>query len=648
MKRTLAMAGAVTVAAAAIAALRMSGGGTLTSVHAAFTPPTSGMYFAIDCDLAAAGIQDECTLPEGTATWDVGIVLGNVDVAGVSIGALFFDVVGDNQPVFTPRATTGSSVNRNPDFADFPTGTWTCQPLRDTDPSEVLTRSRLSCWGSSGMPFAPPGELLLATLRLDVHGGGLATFDLESAAVGTELGIELASCNPVNVVESPCSSATVTSLGAAATATGTPTNTPSPTPTQTLFPGQPTPTHTPTAAPTIAPPPNGSFIALDCAPALPGIQHECVLAPGAVAATLDVVFGNVDFDGEDVSSFYLSILGSNQVVFHPPPGLDFDLDANPDFRDPIAPEIGEWHCTPPAPNPDADPSPYSSDSFLSCFVVDIGNPIPAGTTQVLARLHLTVLGSGSGSFSLANAAVGNFIGVELGSCNPVSITEAACFGATLVSVPCSDLDCDNIPDLEDNCVSTSNGTQANTDRNEIWLQPARAFDDITRANSDGLGDACDDDDDNDGISDLDEATGAACGGVVTSPILADTDGDRMLDGAECSLGTDPLVPNTPPGFCNTSADADGDTIIAGREICYYGTSDSNINSDGDMCSDRREIMSINADSTVNAIDLAQVAQAFGPYPIGSPAYLYNFDVTKDGSISAIDLMQVAQAFGACP
>lgn len=651
MKRALAtLAVGVAIAIAVAAVLRLNTDGAPAVANAAFTPPpTTGTYLALDCDLGVAGIQDDCTLPAGTASWDVGIVLGNVDVPGVNVGAFALDVVGDNQFTFNPSLIVGGNLDRNPDFADLSVGTWSCAPVRDLDPSPLTTTSRLSCWVSDlGMPLASPSETLLATLRVDVHGGGAGTFVLNNVSVGTGGGIAIASCNPVVSIESLCVGASTNSLGLPATATPTPTATHTPTSTATLFPGQPTPTYTPTPGPTITTPATGTYLGLDCAPSTPGIQYACALPPGQQLVTIDVVFGNVDYDGENIGAFNFEVLGSNQPVFDPPPGFDAELNANPDFNEPHAGAMGTWQCDPPPPDNDRDTSSSTTDSFLSCWAFDIGNPMPAGTSKVLATLQLNVVGTGTGTFTPANLSVGNYLGVELGSCNPVSTTEAACFGATLISVPCSDLDCDNIPDLDDNCVTASNGTQANTDRNDIWLQPARAFDDITRANSDSLGDACDEDDDNDGLTDADEASGAACGGVVTDAIMGDTDGDRMLDGAECVLGTDPLTPNAAAATCHAGPDADGDAIIAGREFCYYGTSDSNINSDGDNCSDRREIMSINADLAVNAIDLSQVAQAFGPYAIGAPAYFYDFDVTKDGSISAIDLMQVAQAFGACP
>ncbi len=68
-------------------------------------------------------------------------------------------------------------------------------------------------------------------------------------------------------------------------------------------------------------------------------------------------------------------------------------------------------------------------------------------------------------------------------------------------------------------------------------QPIPGSDD---ACGDGIGDVCDDDDDNDGLTDLEEAA------VGTDPLVADTDGDGFSDGVEVAAGTDPLDPASFP------------------------------------------------------------------------------------------------------
>jgi CSLREA domain-containing protein len=240
------------------------------------------------------------------------------------------------------------------------------------------------------------------------------------------------------------------------------------------------------------------------------------------------------------------------------------------------------------------------------------------------------------------------------------------FSACKVITTCAvgDTDCDGFTDVIppthagpyntnfafDNCPGVPNPDQANNDGNYTDLSPPKAFDDLTLPMSDGKGDACDDDDDNDGLKDADELTGAACGGKITNPYEADSDGDFFIDGAECTLGTDPNDMLSKPGLatCGAAGDADGDGVLTQREVCFFGTDPNNVNSDGDACNDGREVASINGDATVNVIDLSQVAGEFGVYVLPGTAVQRNFDMTKDGAINVIDLSFVAGRTGSCP
>ena len=241
-----------------------------------------------------------------------------------------------------------------------------------------------------------------------------------------------------------------------------------------------------------------------------------------------------------------------------------------------------------------------------------------------------------------------------GSTNAIEATDLMLAFFFQHTLPCAggDGDCDSVADGGDNCPANYNPGQQNTDGNVVDL-PNKAYDDVTQPNSDTAGDACDADADNDGRLDSDEAAGLNCPSATapTDPRRDDTDGDTVLDGAECTLRFDPAVAN-PLGdlvsACMNYApgDADGDGLPAFREFCMYGTSDLAANSDGDTCGDGRELASINADHGVDAIDLSQVAQSFGPST--SPKYAPQLDFTRDRSINATDLSQVAQRFGPCP
>jgi hypothetical protein len=212
-----------------------------------------------------------------------------------------------------------------------------------------------------------------------------------------------------------------------------------------------------------------------------------------------------------------------------------------------------------------------------------------------------------------------------------------------------DQDNDGVGDPVDNCMSTANPGQENSDANFIDQTPPKSVDDTTRAYSDVLGDACDDDDDNDGLLDADETSlpGVACppASAATNPLLGDTDGDRYLDAAECSLGTNPTDPASRPTItaCGTTTDADGDGILARIEFCHYNTNPGVADTDGDGCADGKEIASVNNDQTVNSIDQGLLASEFGPVP----PHLLNMDMNKDGVVNSIDQGIQGGRFGPC-
>lgn len=235
-----------------------------------------------------------------------------------------------------------------------------------------------------------------------------------------------------------------------------------------------------------------------------------------------------------------------------------------------------------------------------------------------------------------------------------------------VWLPGGDSDTDGIADTTDNCPAVANAGQQNNDRNFIDLPPSKSFDDKTAANSDSLGDACDVDDDNDGISDTVESGGPPCASATgpTNPLVADTDGDRVLDGAECALGSDPTNASSKPviptstndpdadrlstqfelaiGTDPTRADTDGDGLNDGLEVKFYGTNPLKPNTDGDTCPDAAEVASINGDSLVNVLDLQNDAIQLDPAP-----YILDFDVNKDGLINVLDLQFIAKQLDTC-
>jgi len=197
-----------------------------------------------------------------------------------------------------------------------------------------------------------------------------------------------------------------------------------------------------------------------------------------------------------------------------------------------------------------------------------------------------------------------------------------------------------------------NPGQENTDANLISAEGLHA-DDLSRTNSDAEGDACDPDDDNDGMPDADELSPPG-GCPASSPTALDTDGDRVTDGAECTLGTDPTSAGSKPtaaacaSYLGVSviADTDGDGLRDYIEFCGYGSDPANADSDTDPGADGCEAISLNNDLKVNSGDQLLLLQEYLRAP--PPAKLANYDLNKDGPINSGDQLLMLQFFGKCP
>jgi hypothetical protein len=474
-----------------------------------------------------------------------------------------------------------------------------------------------------------------------MSGTGVANFGIQDAAFGNGSGVEGGSCNPVVSVPAECIGATVTVYD-----------------------------------PLLAP---GFMWAADCDLGLPGVQDVCGVPLGTGSKDVGAVVLLNGGGDRKIASMYMQTT-TNQLVLDPKPNPvpHVDRDANPDwnqapFLAAEPPPQDQWACSPFYPVPDGNSDPAVASSAISCFNGAVpGSPVlnDDGYSLLAFTVHYNIAASSPSaaviSFDYADASDENF--VTLGACTTDPVVP--CYPATVyITGSLFDTDGDTRNNVIDNCVEIPNNAQANNDR-IVDLPPSKAFDDITRLHGDNYGDVCDADDDNDGLRDGRESEGPPCltASAATDPMKSDTDGDRALDGAECLLGFDPAnAASTPPfvfplaidmdrdgvpdsieaslGMDPADVDTDNDTVNDGVELKYYNGNAANPDTDGDGCNDGKEVATVNADNVVNAIDLGQVASAFGN--VGAPQYLVEFDMNKDGSISSLDLGRVAVQFGSC-
>jgi hypothetical protein len=220
----------------------------------------------------------------------------------------------------------------------------------------------------------------------------------------------------------------------------------------------------------------------------------------------------------------------------------------------------------------------------------------------------------------------------------------------------ADGDGDGVNDVDDNCPTIVNPSQANTNGEIMPLpKPTPVFNDHTNPAHDNEGDACDADIDGDSVPNATETM------LGLSPFVWDTDGDRTNDGTEITCGTNPLSPvsnltgpdtdnDRLPDACEplygtnpANADSDGDTVRDGVEVRYWMSNPLGVNTDADNCTDDREVGSVNIDRVINSIDLGALASQFGTL---SPDFR-PMDSNGDGVINSIDLGYVASRYGAC-
>src|SRR5262249_11751362 len=116
---------------------------------------------------------------------------------------------------------------------------------------------------------------------------------------------------------------------------------------------------------------------------------------------------------------------------------------------------------------------------------------------------------------------------------------------------------------------------------------------------DHIPDAIDPDDDNDGLTDVQEAT------YGTNPVLADTDGDGLSDGEEVLVTlTDPLDPDTDhDGYCDGPGTGGG--ACTPGDNCPTVANADQANHDSYPAGDACQCGDVTGNGTVAAIDVTR-------------------------------------------
>ncbi|MCJ7490884.1 MAG: DUF333 domain-containing protein [Dehalococcoidia bacterium] len=207
-----------------------------------------------------------------------------------------------------------------------------------------------------------------------------------------------------------------------------------------------------------------------------------------------------------------------------------------------------------------------------------------------------------------------------------------------------DGDCDGMLDAADNCPAIYNPDQLNSDGGRRPNGSRIPGDWASNPAQDKLGDACDPDDDNDALPDSQEFDGQC-----PFRLVADSDGDTVLDGYEVAMGYDPCsAASKPPLSGGTQSDTDGMRDVLewyGYNTCAFvgdtvpGWSACVVpeDSDGDGCSDVLEVLDLNGDRRVNSLDVGLMnTRLAGKIPGDDPVSEKVFDVSKDGKVNSVD------------
>lgn len=611
----------------------------LILVSLAGTPPPAhsgdGATLALDADIsdgACVDIDSFGAASNGPGGGSVFVAVCLENPGTVPVAAFEYRVIYDDTVVVAPEvadqppgnddnpdANVGSTTYASATFPNHLGGGWQCDggvgahPKGDSN--QAIGPENGEAYSGGCISQAGPNTLLEGPLGViefqfvgSGDGTGTATLALRAVSVTDDALNEIGSCAPTVDVAMACLGATIAS---------------------------------------------GAGLSLD----LDASDGFCNDANPNATRTVDagtsfdvgVCFRHEPYPNEGILGMSFRVTYDDTIIRAPEvAGAGAGVEDNPD----AAPGLpATWECDNPYPVGDFDGVPWNGtgEARSSCFYENHPNP-PSGAlfNGLFSVIHFEAGAPGTTSLAFSHGfAVQWTSGTGGGTTFGCPNGNMYCFGGT-ITVLCvqPDAECDGANDGIDNCLGLYNPDQFNTDSDPRDNGPLAPSDDATSMTTDASGNACDSDDDGDGIADADEAvhpvTGCPSSTAALNAIAIDSDGDHHHDGWECTNGVDPA--NAASNFGGTStADADADRVQDRWELRGYNGSGGTTDSDGDGCHDLVEVASIDGNKVIAPADYLAVARRalniWGP----NAAQDYVLDVDKNGVVADPDRLFVTRA-----